>query len=140
MTTKIIYHFFFFYSFLFYTFVNFLICVFKNFFNVLFCPFNWLSATNKSVLDKNLKTITCPTIYTFPSYFASDGTVRNFHKWMEYFTQVFRNMLSYSFFQHNSNSRLAILIFIFWLQTKILITNFGRSYFHVSVASSDKRI
>ena len=92
MTTKII-NFFFFYSFLFYIFANFFIYVFKNFFYAFFCLFNCFFGTNKSVLDMNLKTITCSTIYAFPSYFASDVTVGNFHKLMEYFTQVFRNML-----------------------------------------------
>ena len=77
MTTKIII-FFFFYSF--YTSVNFLIYVFKNFFYVLFCSFNCFFGTNKSLLDRNLKTITCSMISTFPSYFASDATVRNFPK------------------------------------------------------------
>ena len=87
-----------FFSFLFHTFVNFLIYVFKTFFYVLFCPFNCFFGLNKSVQDRNLKTISCSMIYTFPSYFTSDGTVRNFYKLMEYFTLVFRNMLNYSFF------------------------------------------
>ena len=104
--------------FLFYAFVNFLIYVFKNFFDVLFCPLNCFFGTNKSALDKNLKTITCSTIYTFPSYLTSDDTVRNFHKLMEYFTQAFRNMPNYSFFQNSSNCKLFMLVFISWLQKK----------------------
>ena len=82
---------------------------------VPFYPFNCFFGINKSVLNSNLKTITSSTIYRFPSYFASDGTVRNFHKLMEYFTQVFRNMPKYSFFQHISNYKLVMLIFILWL-------------------------
>ena len=109
MTTKIINQLLFPFSvFLFYAFENFLIYVFKNFFYVLFCPLNCFFGTNKSVLDKNLKTITCSTIYTFPSYLASDDTVRNFHKLMEYFTQAFRNMPNYSFFQNSSSCKLVM--------------------------------
>ena len=54
-----------------------------------FLPFQLLFRTNKSVPDRNLKIINCSTIYTFPSYFAYDGTIRNFHKLREYFTLTF---------------------------------------------------
>ena len=84
----------------------------KAIYYVRFCPFNCFFGTNKYILNRNLKTETCSTIYTFPSYFTSDSTDKNFHKLMEYFTQVFRNIHNYSFFQHNSNCKLAMLIFI----------------------------
>lgn len=35
------------------------------------------------------------------------------YKLMEYFTQVFRNVPNYSFFQQNSNRKLVMLIFFF---------------------------
>ena len=114
------------------------LCMFsKTFFIFFFCLFNWFFGANKYILNRNLKTITYSKIYKFHSYFPSNVTVKSFYKLMEYFTQVFRNMPNYSSLQHNSNCKIAMLIFIFWLQTKIFITN---QYVHISVISWDKII
>ena len=132
-------NFFFFYSFLFYTFVDFLIYVFKNIFMFFSAHWTAFSASINLYCTRISSPKPAPWFTRFPVT-TSDGAVRNFHKLMEYFTQVLRNMPNYSLFQHNSNCKLAMLIFIFWLQTKIFITNFGCPFLHVKVVSSEKII
>ena len=134
MTTKIIYQFLF-------TFTGF---CFTHLLTILFMfskTFDSFFGINKFVVDRNLKTINCSKIYTFPSYFASDDTVRKIHKLMDKLTQAFRNMPNYPFLNTRTTENLSCWFSISdFKKKKKIITNFGCPYVHVSMLSWDRKI
>ena len=142
MTTKIIYQFLF-------TFTVFCFTHLLTFLFLFSKTFDSFFGINKFVLDRNLKTINCFKIYTFPSYFASDDTVRKIHKLMD--KLKFLGTCPTILYSTQEELRTCHADFLFLTskkqktkqnkkKQKKFVTNFGCPYVHVSMLSWDRNI
>ena len=142
MTTKIIYQFLF-------TFTVFCFTHLLTFLFLFSKTFDSFFGINKFVLDRNLKTTNCFKIYTFPSYFASDDTVRKIHKLMD--KLKFLGTCPTILYSTQEELRTCHADFLFLTskrqrtkqnkkKQKKFVTNFGCPYVHVSMLSWDRNI
>ena len=136
MTTKIIYQFLF-------TFTVFCFTHLLTFLFLFSKTFDSFFGINKFVLDRNLKTTNCFKIYTFPSYFASDDTVRKIHKLMDTCPTILYST------QEELRTCHADFLFLTSKKQKTkqnkkkqkkFVTNFGCPYVHVSMLYWDRNI